>query len=69
MEKWVSGLSKKDVLENISLYVNENNIDKPCSGGVPGDDFFICFKRTHRISLNKPQSFEACRKKELFTQS
>jgi hypothetical protein len=62
MEKWGFGLSKK-VLETIDLYVKENKIPTPFRGGVPGDDFFIRFKRTHKLSLKKPQSFEGCRKK------
>jgi hypothetical protein len=54
------GLSKKEVLEMIGQYVNKNKIPTPFRGGVPGDDFFICFKRTHKLSLKKPQSIEAC---------
>jgi hypothetical protein len=63
---WRNGASaspKKEVLETIGRYVNENKIHKPCRVGVPGDDFFIRFKRTHKLSLKKPQSFEACLKK------
>ena len=64
MEKWSFGLSKKEVLETIGRYVNENKIHAPFRGGVPGDDFFIRFKRTNKLSLKKPQSVEACRKKK-----
>jgi hypothetical protein len=63
MEKWVFGLSKKEVLETIGRYVNENKTPTPFIGGVPGDYFFIRFKRTHKLSLKKPQSVDACRKK------
>jgi hypothetical protein len=64
MEKWGFGLSKKEVLETIGRYVNENKIPTPFRGlGVPGDDFIIRLKRTHRLSLKKPQSVEECRKK------
>ena len=62
MQKWGFGLSKKEVLETIGRYVNENKIHKPCRGGVHGDDFFICSKITHKLSLKKQQSFESCRK-------
>jgi hypothetical protein len=40
VEKWGFGLSKKEVLEMIGRYVNENKMHKPRRGGVPGDDFF-----------------------------
>jgi len=50
---------KKEVLGTTGRYVNENKIPTPFSGGVPGDDYFIHFKRTQRLSLKKPQSVEA----------
>jgi len=65
MEKWGFGLSKKEVLETIGRYVSENKMPTPFRGGVPGDDFFIRFKRMHKLSLIKPQSIEACRKKSI----
>jgi len=58
MEKWSFGLSKKN-LETIGLYVNGNKMPTQFRRGVPGDDFFIRFKRTHKQSLKKPQSVEA----------
>ena len=63
MEKWGVDLSKKEVLETIGWNVDENKIPTPFRGGVPGDDFFIRLKRTHKLSLKKPQSVEACRKR------
>jgi hypothetical protein len=47
----------------------KTKIPTPFRGGVPGDDFFIRFKRTHKLSLKKPQSVEACQKKVLFSPS
>jgi hypothetical protein len=35
----------------------------PFRGGVPGDDYFIRFKRAHELSLKKPQNIEACSSK------
>jgi hypothetical protein len=35
-------------------------------GGVPGDYFFIRYKRTRKLSLRKPQSVEACRKRVIY---
>jgi hypothetical protein len=50
MEKLYFGLSRKEVLETIGRYVNENQIPTPFRGvGVPDDDFFIPFKRTHTV--------------------
>jgi len=43
MEKWGFDLSKKEVMETISRYINENKIPTPFRGGVPDDDFFIRF--------------------------
>jgi hypothetical protein len=60
MGKWGFGLSKKEVLETIGRNANENKIATPFRGGVSGDDFFIRFKRTHKLSLKKPRSVEAC---------
>jgi len=60
MKKWGFGLSKKEVLETIGRYVDGNKIPTTFRGGVPGDDVFIRFKRTHKVNLRKPQSIEAC---------
>jgi hypothetical protein len=60
LSSWRNGatVSKKEILETIGGYVNENKIPTPFRGGVPGDDFFNRFKRTHNLSLKKPQSIE-----------
>jgi len=60
MEKWGFGLSKQEVLETIGRNVNGNKIPTTLRGGVPGDDFSIYFKRTHKLSLKKPQNIEEC---------
>lgn len=65
MEKWGFGLSKREVLETIGRYVRENKIETPFKDGVPGDDFFIRFRKTHKLSLKKPQAVEAARKKSI----
>jgi hypothetical protein len=46
---------QKEVLETIVRYVNENKINATFRGGVPGEDFFMRFKRTHALILKKPQ--------------
>jgi hypothetical protein len=45
MEKFGFGLYKKEVLEKIGRYVNENKIPTAFRGGVPGDDFLIRFNK------------------------
>jgi len=66
MEKWGFGLSKQEVLEMISRHVDENKIPIPFRAGVPGDDFFIRYKRTCKLSLEKPQSVAACQKRVIY---
>jgi hypothetical protein len=64
MEKWDFDFSKKKkVLETIGRKVKEKIPTSFRGLGVPGDDFFLRLKRTHMLSLKKPQSVEACRKK------
>jgi hypothetical protein len=44
MEIWGFGVSKTEVLQTISRYVNENKIT-PFRGGVPSDEIFIRFTK------------------------
>jgi len=60
MEKWGFGISRTEVLETISRYVNDNKIRTPLRGGVPADEFVYPFHKTHKLSLKKPQRIEAC---------
>lgn len=62
MEKWGFGLTRKEVLEVVSEFVKTNNIKTPFADGCPGEDWFIQFKRRHRLSLKKPQAVEIARK-------
>ena len=54
-------VQKKEVLETIGRYGNGNKIPTPFRGGVPGDDFCIRFKRTHKLS---PKSHKALKRAE-----
>lgn len=63
LEKWGWGLSRKEVLELVGCYVRRNNIDTPFKDGIPGKDWFIGFKKRHRLSIKKPQTLEYARKK------
>lgn len=65
MEKWGFGLSRKEVLQTVADYVKENNIKTQFKDGRPGEDWFLNFKRRHKLSLKIPQSVEYARKKNL----
>ncbi|KAJ8936415.1 hypothetical protein NQ318_014852 [Aromia moschata] len=65
LEKWGMGLSKKEVLQLIGRYVNENNLVTPFKNGIPGNDYFIRFKNAFNLSQKKPQSVEVARKRSM----
>lgn len=50
-------------MEVVGSYVKRNNIKTPFKDGIPGKDWFINFKRRHRLSIKKPQTLEYARKK------
>lgn len=61
--KWGWGLTRKEVLEVVGRYVTEKKMKTPFKNNVPGEDWFLGFKKRHRLSLKKPQSLEFARKK------
>lgn len=63
MEKWVFGLSRKEVMALVARYVRENNLESPFKDGFPGPDWFINFRKRHSLTLKKAQALEASRKK------
>lgn len=63
MEKNGFGLSRKEVLEMVDDYVNQNKRITPFKNGIPGKDWFLAFKEHHALSVKKPQSVEYARKK------
>lgn len=65
LEKWGMGLSKNEVLQLIGRYVNENKIETPFKNGIPGNDYFIRFKRDFKLSQKKPQCVEVARKRSM----
>lgn len=65
LEKWGFGLSRKEVFEVVGKFVRENNIKTNFKDGVPGEDWFLNFKRRHNMSLKIPQNVEYARKKAL----
>lgn len=62
MEIWGWGLSRKESFEVISHYVKSTNIKTPIKDGVPGEDWFLGFKKRHWFSVKKPKSLEFARK-------
>lgn len=63
MEKWGFGLSRREVLNVVADYVRCNNIKTQFKNGVPGEDWFLNFKRRHKLSIKTPQTVEYARKK------
>ncbi|KOB71361.1 Uncharacterized protein OBRU01_13858 [Operophtera brumata] len=62
MEKHRFGLTRKEILETVGLYVSENDIKNPFKNDVPGVDWFLSFKKRHNLSIKKPQPVEYARK-------
>ncbi|KAF2880861.1 hypothetical protein ILUMI_25316 [Ignelater luminosus] len=65
MEKWRFGLSKKEILLAIGQYVKENGLQTLFKNLVPGDDYFVSFKRWHGLSQKKPQAVEVARNRNV----
>lgn len=62
MEKYGFGLTRQELLETVSQYVLANLIQNPFKNGVPGEDWFLSFKKRHNLSIKKPQPVEYARK-------
>ncbi|KAF2888708.1 hypothetical protein ILUMI_17465 [Ignelater luminosus] len=66
MEKWEFRLSKKKkILLAIGQYVKENGLKTPFRNSVPGDDYFVNFKRRQGLSQKKLQAVEVARKRNV----
>ncbi|KAL0819258.1 hypothetical protein ABMA28_008498 [Loxostege sticticalis] len=63
MEKWGFGLSRQEILEIVAEYVKVNEIKTPFKNNTPGPDWFINFRKRHRLSIKKAQPVEYVRKK------
>nr|XP_026483579.1 uncharacterized protein LOC113391735 [Vanessa tameamea] len=63
MEKWGFGLSREEVLNLVAEFVKSNNLHTPFTNNKPGKDWFINFRKRHRLSIKKPQPVEYVRKK------
>lgn len=61
MSKWGFGLSRKEILNSVQLYVQQNNLQTPFKDGKPGEDWFINFSKRNRLSIKKPELIEASR--------
>ncbi|KAL0830078.1 hypothetical protein ABMA28_003535 [Loxostege sticticalis] len=62
MERHGFGLSRKEVLQLVGQYVNQNKIETPFTDGIPGNDWFSNFMTRHNLSIKKPQAVEIARK-------
>ncbi|XP_071056436.1 jerky protein homolog-like [Onthophagus taurus] len=65
LEKWGFGLTRKEIIKIVADYVRVNNIKTQFKNGIPGEDWFLNFKRRHNLSLTTPQSVEFARKKNV----
>lgn len=62
MEKHGFGLTRQELLETVGQYVLVNLVKSPFKNGVPGEDWFLLFKKRHNLSIKKPQPVEYARK-------
>lgn len=58
MEKYGFGLTRKELMETVGLYVTAKAVNNPFKNGIPGEDWFLSFKKRHNISVKKPQPVE-----------
>ncbi|CAH2006301.1 unnamed protein product [Acanthoscelides obtectus] len=65
MEKWGFGLTRKELLGIVEDYVKTNKIKTQFKNDKPGEDWFLNFKRRHKLSIKTPQSVEFARKKNV----
>lgn len=54
--KWGCSLRKEELLNLVAEYVTYNNIKTQFANNRPGDDWYISFKRRHRITVKKPEA-------------
>lgn len=63
MEKGGFGLSRLEVIEKVGEYVKKNKLKTRFKDSIPGPDWFIGFRKRHRLSIKKPQAVEMARQK------
>lgn len=54
LNNWGFGLSRKEVLNTVGVFVQQNNINTRFKNGVPKKDWFIGFCKRHHLSCKKP---------------
>lgn len=65
MERNGFGLSREDILDVVQTYIRQNNLQTRFKNQRPGKDWFISFKKRHRLSNKKPQSVEYIRRDQV----
>lgn len=63
LETWGFGLSRNEVRQMVREFVRRNKLKTTFKNDLPGEDWFLNFKRRHNLSLKKPQNVEYSRKK------
>lgn len=61
MEKNGFGLSREELLDLVQAYIRQNKLQTRFKDQRPGTDWFIAFRKRHRLSIKKPQSIEHVR--------
>lgn len=61
MTKWGFGLTRADVLRCVGEYVKGNGILTRFKDGVPGEDWFLRFKKKYHLSLKRPEILDCKR--------
>ncbi|KAK9702258.1 RNase H-like domain found in reverse transcriptase [Popillia japonica] len=62
LERWGFGLSRSEILHMIAEYVTQNNSKTPFKNNIPGEDWFLQFKKRYNLSIKKPQGIEYAQK-------
>ncbi|CAG4958326.1 unnamed protein product [Parnassius apollo] len=63
LEKCGYPLTKKEIIAMISEYIRRNGIGTPFRNDVPGKEWFLAFRKRHKLSYKKPQSVKIARKR------
>ncbi|XP_054259796.1 uncharacterized protein LOC128984492 [Macrosteles quadrilineatus] len=59
--KWGFGLTKQEFLKSVADYVSSNLIKTQFKENIPGDDWFLSFKKRHNIFLRVPEIKQSAR--------
>lgn len=64
LNKWGFSLSKSEILDLIQDYITKNGMETRFKNNRPGDDWWVGFKKRHKLSLKKPERLESSRARQ-----